>query len=67
MCTPEGSGCALAAPGGAFAGVADALQAGRACGRWCRLAEELPEDCGGPWRDVVVGEELFAYLNCGCG
>jgi hypothetical protein len=30
MCRPEGSGCALAAPGGGFAGAADALQAGRA-------------------------------------
>ena len=29
MCTPDGSGCALAAPGGGFAGAADALQAGR--------------------------------------
>ena len=29
MCTPDGSGCALAAPGGGFAGAADALQGGR--------------------------------------
>jgi hypothetical protein len=30
MCTPDGAGCALAAPGGGFAGVAGALLAGRA-------------------------------------
>ena len=29
MCTPDGAGCALAAPGGGFAGAAGALQAGR--------------------------------------
>ena len=30
MCTADGSGCALAAPGGGFAGVAEALRVGRA-------------------------------------
>jgi hypothetical protein len=30
MCTPDGSGCVLAAPGGGFASVADALRAARA-------------------------------------
>ena len=30
MCTPDDSGCALAAPGSGFASVADALRAGRA-------------------------------------
>jgi hypothetical protein len=30
MCTPDGAGCALAAPGGGFASVADALRVGRA-------------------------------------
>jgi hypothetical protein len=34
MCTPDGSGCALAAPGGAFASVADALRVGRALGAY---------------------------------
>ena len=29
MCTPDGAGCALAAPGGGFASVADALRAAR--------------------------------------
>jgi hypothetical protein len=34
MCTADGSGCALAAPGGGFASVADALRAGRALGAY---------------------------------
>jgi len=34
MCTPDGSGCALAAPGGGFASVADALRVGRALGAY---------------------------------
>lgn len=32
-----------------------------------RSAEELLEDGSGPRRDVLVGEELCAYLNCGRG
>ena len=34
MCTADGSGCALAAPGGAFPSVADALRVGRALGAY---------------------------------
>src|SRR6202167_3376276 len=34
MCTPDGSGCALAAPGGGFASVSDALRVGRALGAY---------------------------------
>src|ERR1700733_14211044 len=34
MCTPDGSGCALAAPGGGFASVADALRVGDAFARY---------------------------------
>ncbi len=30
VCTADGSGCALAAPGGGFASVADALRVARA-------------------------------------
>jgi hypothetical protein len=30
-------------------------------------AEELLEDGGGPRRDILVEEELCAYLNCGRG
>jgi hypothetical protein len=32
-----------------------------------RSAEELLEDGSGPRRDVLVGEEVRAYLNCGRG
>ena len=32
MCTADGTGCALAAPGGGFASVGDALRVGRALG-----------------------------------
>ncbi len=34
MCTADGAGCALAAPGGGFASVADALRVARAAGRY---------------------------------
>jgi Domain of unknown function (DUF222) len=34
MCTADGSGCALAAPGGGFPSVADALRVGRALGAY---------------------------------
>jgi hypothetical protein len=34
MCTPDGAGCALTAPGGGFASVADALRVGRALGAY---------------------------------
>jgi hypothetical protein len=49
MCTPDGAGCALAAPGGGFASVADALQAGRA---FASMSDALR-----------VGQALGAYLN----
>jgi hypothetical protein len=49
MCTPDGSGCALAAPAGGFAGLAGALQAGRA---FASVSDALR-----------VGRALGAYLN----
>src|SRR5580693_2861968 len=49
MCTPDGSGCALAAPGGGFAGAADALQAGRG---FASMSDALR-----------AGQALGAYLN----
>src|ERR1700727_3910350 len=49
MCTPDGSGCALAAPAGGFAGASDALQAGRA---FASVSHALR-----------VGRALGAYLN----
>ena len=54
MCTPDGAGCALAAPGGGFAGVADALRAGRAVGAY--LNSEAAAGLDGPAR----GEALEA-------
>ena len=38
MCTPDGSGCALAAPGRGFASVADALRVGQALGAYLNSA-----------------------------
>ena len=54
MCTPDGSGCALAAPGGGFASVADALRVGRALGAY--LNSPAAADLGAPAR----GEALEA-------
>src|ERR1700727_4054340 len=49
MCTPDGSGCALAAPAGGLAGASDALQAGRA---FASVSDALR-----------VGRAAAAYLN----
>ena len=49
MCTPDGDGCALAAPGRGFASVDDALQAGRG---FASVSDALR-----------VGRALGAYLN----
>src|ERR1700727_3714241 len=49
MCTPDGSGCALAAPAGGLAGASDAPQAGRA---FASVSDALR-----------VGRALGAYLN----
>ena len=54
MCTPDGSGCALAAPGSGFASVADALRVGRALGAY--LNSPAARDLQGPAR----GEALEA-------
>src|SRR3984885_11473513 len=54
MCTADGSGCALAAPGGGFASVADALRVGRALGAY--LNSPAAADLQGPAR----GEALEA-------
>jgi hypothetical protein len=54
MCTADGSGCALAAPGGGFPSVADALRVGRALGAY--LNSPAARDLDGPAR----GEALEA-------
>jgi hypothetical protein len=54
MCTPDGAGCALTAPGGGFASVADALRVGRALGAYLNSAAAAGLD--GPAR----GEALEA-------
>ena len=54
MCTADGTGCALAAPGGGFASVADALRVGRALGAY--LNSPAAADLEGPAR----GEALEA-------
>ena len=54
MCTPDGSGCALAAPAGGFPSVADALRVGRALGAY--LNSPAAADLDGPAR----GEALEA-------
>jgi len=54
MCTPDGSGCALAAPGAAFSSAADALRVGRALGAY--LNSPAAADLEGPAR----GEALEA-------
>jgi hypothetical protein len=54
MCTPDGPGCALAAPGGGFPSVADALRVGRALGAY--LNSPAAADLEGPAR----GEALEA-------
>src|ERR1700722_20453378 len=48
MCTPDGTGCALAAPGRGFASVADALRIGRDLGTYLNSAAAT--DLDGPGR-----------------
>jgi Domain of unknown function (DUF222) len=48
LCTPDGAGCALVAPGGGFASVADALRVGRALGAY--LNSPAAGDLDGPAR-----------------
>ena len=52
MCTPDGSGCALAAPAGGFASVADALRVGRALGAY--LNSPAAADLAGPARGEAL-------------
>jgi hypothetical protein len=54
LCTPDGAGCALAAPRGGFGSVADALRVGRALGAY--LNSPAASDLDGPAR----GEALQA-------
>jgi len=57
MCTADGAGCALAAPGGGFASVADALRIGRALGAY--LNSPAARDLDGPARGEAL-EQLGA-------
>src|SRR5580692_7265555 len=52
MCTPDGSGCALAAPGAAFSSAADALRVGRALGAY--LNSPAAADLGGAARGEAL-------------
>jgi len=52
MCTADGSGCALAAPGGGFASVADALRVGQAVARY------LNSPAAGDLEGAARGEAL---------
>jgi hypothetical protein len=60
MCTPDGSGCALAAPGRAFASVADALRVGQALGAY--LNSPAAADLDGPGRGEAL-EQLGAITS----
>jgi hypothetical protein len=69
MCTPDGSGCALAAPGGGFASVADgrafasmsdALRVGQALGAY--LNSPAAADLGAPARGEAL-EQLGAISS----
>jgi len=60
MCTPDGSGCALAAPGGGFASVADALRVGRALAGYLNSATTA--DLDGPARGEAL-EQLGAITS----
>ncbi len=60
MCTPDGSGCALAAPGRGFASVADALRVGRALGTYLNSAAAAGLD--GPARAEAL-EQLGAVTS----
>ena len=60
MCTPDGAGCALAAPGRGFASVADALRVGRALGAY--LNSPAAADLDGPARGEAL-EQLGAITS----
>ncbi|HMD24768.1 MAG TPA: DUF222 domain-containing protein, partial [Streptosporangiaceae bacterium] len=60
MCTPDSSGRALAAPGGSFASVADALRVGRALGTY--LNSPAAGDIDGPARGEAL-EQLGAITS----
>ena len=60
MCTPDGSGCALAAPGGGFASVADALRVGVAFARY--LNSPAAADLEGAARGEAL-EQLGAITS----
>jgi hypothetical protein len=60
MCTPDGAGCALAAPGRGFASVADALRAGQAVGAY--LNSPAAAGLDGPGRSEAL-EALGAITS----
>ncbi len=60
MCTPDGAGCALAAPGRAFASVADALRVGHALAGY--LNSPAAADLAGPARGEAL-EQLGAITS----
>jgi Domain of unknown function (DUF222) len=60
MCTADGSGCALAAPGGGFASVADALRVTRAAAAY--LNSPPAADLDGPARGEAL-EQLAAITS----
>src|ERR1700722_2018336 len=60
MCTPDGSGCALAAPDRRFASVADALRIGRDLGTY--LNSPAAADLDGPGRAEAL-EQLGAITS----
>jgi hypothetical protein len=61
MCTPDGAGCALAAPGGPFAGAAGAPQGGRAS---ASVSDAVQAGGFASVSDALqVGRALGAYLN----
>ncbi len=60
MCTPDGAGCALAAPGRAFASVADALRVGHALAGY--LNSPAAADLDGPARGEAL-EQLGAITS----
>jgi hypothetical protein len=54
MCTPDGAGCALAAPVRGFASVADALRVGQALGTY--LNSPAAADLDGPARAEALDQ-----------
>jgi hypothetical protein len=60
MCTPDGAGCALAAPSGGFASVADALRVGRAVAGY--LNSPAVGDLDGPARGEAL-EQLATIAS----